>query len=260
MCRLAAYNGETLGLETFLLSPPHSLIEQAHAPQEAVSATVNADGIGFGWYTVDGQPAIYRNVLPAWADPNLEGLGRSLASRTWLANVRSATDPLSNGYANTQPFSGDGLLFLHNGNIEGFNDAVRGPLRHHLSPDLEREIHGTTDSEYLFAWLRQALAQHNDDLIAALRAAMKDVERWLDDTGLGALLNIVVARGDTLVALRHAVRRPCPSLHSHAAHPRFRGGRLVASEPLDDDTGWQAVPPHHIVVMEPGHEATTFPL
>ncbi|MDN3517249.1 class II glutamine amidotransferase [Aquisalimonas lutea] len=247
-------------LEEFLLTPPHSLIQQAHAPQETLSATVNADGIGFGWYPEDGQPAVYRSLLPAWAEPNLESLGRSLASRTWLANVRSATDPLSSGYANTQPFSGDGMLFLHNGFIEDFSTAVRGPLRSTLSPAFESTVHGTTDSEYLFALLRQEVHEHDGNLLSALRVTVERLVDWLREEKLGALLNIVVSQGNTVTALRHAIRLECPSLYTHCGHHAFAGGHLAASEPLDDDPGWDAVPPHHVAVLEPGHDVRIFPL
>ena len=260
MCRLAAYTGELLSLEQFLLWPRHSLIHQAHAPQETLSATVNADGIGFGWYADDKQPAVYRSLLPAWADPNLGSLGRSLQSRTWLANVRSATDPLSSGYANTQPFSGHGILFLHNGFIEDFNNSVRGPLRSTLSPGFESTVHGTTDSEYLFALLRQTIYQHEGDVLSALRVTLERLEGWLQKKGLGALLNIILAEGQRITVLRHAIGLECPSLYTHRGHSAFAGGRLAASEPLDDDPDWEPVPTHHVAVMEPDDVVRIFRL
>ena len=122
VCRLAAYIGPSIELGRFLLEPEHGLVAQAHSPRETLSATVNADGTGFGWYAADRRPAVYRSPLPAWADPNLHHLGRALSSGLWLANVRSATDPLSNGNANTQPFHDDELLFLHNGFVDQFGD------------------------------------------------------------------------------------------------------------------------------------------
>lgn len=256
---MAAYSGTPIPLHDFLRAPGHSLIEQAHAPAETVSATVNADGIGIGWYAPDGQPATYRSGLPAWADPNLDGLSRSLSQTVWIANVRSATDPLSNAIANTQPFIDHHRLFLHNGFIEDFARCVRRPLRAALEPAYEAAINGTTDSEYLFALLRQQ-TDRQDDLVAGVQATAQQLHTWLDAAGVGALCNIIVADGTRLVVLRHAYGYAPPSLYIHARHPGFAGGALAASEPLDNDTGWTAVAQDQIVTLEPDRHVETFPL
>lgn len=249
MCRMAAYIGAPLRLDRFLLQPPHGLIEQAHAPRETISATVNADGFGVGWYDDAGVPAVYRTLLPAWADPNLPALGRSLTRSVWLANARSATDPLSSGFANTQPFHDDRLMFLHNGFVAGFGDGLRSRLRAWFRSEVESGIQGTTDSEYLFAALRQSIEE-------APERPLADHLRWLAEhvTAHGdveeALLNFIVCDGTRMVALRHAVGAGCPTLYL-----RTRGGDwsgdVVASEPLTEDDAWQAVPPHHVVTVIP---------
>jgi glutamine amidotransferase len=256
---MAAYVGEPIRLDDFLRAPAHSLIEQAHAPAETLSATVNADGIGIGWYADDGLPASYRSGLPAWADPNLDGLGRSLSRPLWVANVRSATDPLSNSIANTQPFVDARRLFLHNGFIADFAHSVRGPLRAALDTDIEARISGTTDSEYLFALLRQR-AERRKDLVAAVRATVHQLRGWLEAADCGALLNLIVADGARLVALRHGHGKTAPSLYLHARHAGFAGGALVASEPLDGSGDWVAVPEDHIVTLEAGDHVDTVAL
>lgn len=251
MCRMAAYVGDPIRLDDFLRAPAHSLIEQAHAPAETLSATVNADGIGIGWYAADGRPATYRSALPAWADPNLDGLSRSLAQPVWVANVRSATDPLSNGIANTQPFTDSRRLFLHNGFIEDFARSVRRPLRAELDTAYEADVGGTTDSEYLFALLRQN-ADREDDLVAGLRATLRRLHAWLAEAGRGALCNLIVAEARRLVVLRHAFGHAPPSLYVHAGHPGLGDGALAASEPLDDHADWAGVPSDSIVILEAG--------
>lgn len=258
MCRLAAYIGEPMRLDRFLLEPPHGLIGQAHAPRETLSATVNADGFGLGWFDDDGRPAAYRTLLPAWADPNLSPLGRSLTRPLWLANVRSATDPLSNGYANTQPFHDDHLMFLHNGYVAGFADGLRGRLRAWFRPEVESGIQGTTDSEYLFAALRQAVA---DGPGAAMTDHLRAlVERVVAGSGRGeSLLNLVVSDGRRLLALRHAVGAACPTLYVRARGGDWPG-HAIASEPLTDDGTWEAVPPHHVAEIGPQHEPRIRPL
>ncbi|SDG32628.1 glutamine amidotransferase [Limimonas halophila] len=259
MCRLAAYVGQPLALDQFLRTPPHSLIEQAHAPRETLSATLNADGVGVGWYADDGGPAAYRSTLPAWGDANLPALGRSLTRPLWLANVRSATDPLSIAVANTMPFAADGLLFLHNGFLSGFAEVVRTRMRAWLRPEVEAGIAGTTDSEYVFAALRQLAADDpGADLTVHVERLLGLLRDWMQ--GGKALLNLAVSDGTRVVAVRHALAAAPPSLYVHTGHDGFAGGRLVASEPLDGDAGWTPVPSDHLVVLEADADVARRPL
>lgn len=257
MCRMAAYFGAPLRLDRFLLEPAHGLVEQAHAPRETISATVNADGFGVGWYDEAGAPAAYRTLLPAWADPNLPPLGRSLTSAVWLANVRSATDPLSSGFANTQPFHDERLMFLHNGFVAGFGDGLRSRLRAWFRSDIESGIQGTTDSEYLFAALRQSIAE-------APSRSLADHLRWLVEHvtahgGGEALLNFILCDGMHMAGLRHAQGASCPTLYV-----RPRGGdwpgHVVASEPLTEDGAWRPIPPHHVVTVSSDRDPVIEPL
>lgn len=235
MCRIAAYLGPRLALSRFLTEPAHSLARQSWDAREMASATVNADGWGVGWYADDGRPAVYRHILPIWADGNVDALGRSLESSIWMGNVRSATSGLGTDHANTQPFAGNGLIFLHNGYIEGFAHRVRARIRAEIAPEVEESINGNTDSEYLFALLRSLPGSPSERL-----AATRDrVRAWLADLPeRKALLNMIVTDGIELAALRSAVNAPAPSLYVHRA---WQGGTVVASEAFDDDPGWSAI-------------------
>lgn len=251
MCRLAAYLGPPIPLRKFLLAPAHSLVVQSYAPREMQGALLNADGFGVGWRDAEGHPALYRNPMPIWSDPNLDGLGRSLASGLWLANVRSATPGQGHGHANTQPFAGDGLMFMHNGYVRDFSDDVRPRLHRHLRPDIQAGIGGHTDSEFIFALIRQhRSASPAVSLASVLRAALEDLANLVGD-GV-ALCTVVLCDGHSLVAARHAVNGLCPSLYLHAGEPAFPGGRLLASETLSDDPGWQSLPAHSLVGLESG--------
>jgi glutamine amidotransferase len=212
------------------------------------SAVLNADGFGIGWYNDDGTPAAYRSMAPAWADPNLPELGRSLVRGSWFANVRSATDPFSGGYSNTQPFLVDRGLFLHNGFINDFADGPRSAMRRWLDEAFERPIAGNTDSEYIFAVWRQLCAGLADDWAAAFSALLGLLSGWAD--GRPVLLNIIVTDGRRLAFLREAFNAEPPSLYTTADDPHLPGGRLVASEPLTDRHHWQAVPRGELWVVD----------
>jgi len=132
MCRLAAYLGTEITLSQFIQEPEHSLIKQSWAPKEMQDGTLNADGYGVTWLSNDNIPCTYKNILPIWSDTNLDNLGRSLSSRLWLANVRSATPGQGISEANTQPFVNDKLIFTHNGCLKPFNKGIKTSLLENL--------------------------------------------------------------------------------------------------------------------------------
>lgn len=253
MCRFAAYLGPELLLGRFLLEPSHSLVKQAWQPREMQTALLNADGFGVGWYN-EAIPATYRNMLPIWADPNLAELARSLQREFWLGHVRSATPGFTAGHANTQPFSDGELLFAHNGFITDFSSTARPRLRRWLQPTIEAGIHGSTDSEYLFAVLRQLLAEDEErDLSDALRLLPQLLLEWGAEQ---ALLSIALTDGARIVAMRHALDADCPSLYFTVDDELFPGAQLLASEPLTQTGLWQSVPAHHLLILnrdEPPH-------
>jgi glutamine amidotransferase len=250
MCRIAAYLGEPVALGKFLLEPPHSLEVQAWAPKELKYAKLNADGYGFGWYGDDECPAVYVNPLPIWSDPNLPHLARSLVSDLWIASVRSATAGNPVNHANTQPFADQEFLFEHNGLIDDFHNGVLPSLLDKLSPAYLPSIRGNTESEYLFAMLRQLLAEDPDlPMEGALAELMGCVEQWAD--GCRALLNIVVSDGERIYAVRHALADSCPSLYYTTDDEVFPDAQLMASERLTESAFWQAVPEHQILILDP---------
>lgn len=259
MCRLAAYIGPPISLAHFLLQPSHSLVRQAWAPREMSEGTLNADGYGFGWFDPSGQPAKFTSIMPIWGDTNLTALGPSLSASAWVANVRSATPGLAIAQANTQPFSDAEFLFLHNGFISNFASHIRARMRQALTAPIEAGVHGNTDSEYLFALLRNILAQDLElPLDEALLQLFAILHEWL--AGERALLNFVLSDGERIYAVRHALNAPCPSLYFTADDEDYPEAALVASEPLTDSKFWQPVPEHHFLILDPTQPPELLPL
>ena len=249
MCRMAAYLGPDIRLDRFLTRPPHSLVVQSYAPEELVYAKVNADGYGFGWYNDEQQPCNYRSPMPIWSDPNLQNLGRGLVSSLWLGFIRSATEGSSINHENTQPFYDDELLFMHNGYIENFNARVRRDISDYLSNDIRAAIQGTTDSEYLFALLRELLSNNIElsieDACSQMQSLLAD---WLGNESK-ALLNFTITDGELLYAVRHGLNHQSPSLYYTTDDELFPGAQLIASEPVTPKALWQPVPDHHILIL-----------
>lgn len=257
MCRLAAYLGPSIRLDRFLLEPPHSLYRQSWACREMREAVVNADGYGIGFLNGDGAALTYKSMLPVWADSNLPSLGAALSSSLWAGNVRSATPGQATGLHNTQPFTGGGLFFLHNGYLDDFEAALKTALHSRLPPELAASIEGSSDSEYLYAWMRA----HEGDGAArmtALQKALVTLPEIISEAK--ALLNIIVADNRELLACRHALKAPCPSLYYCVDHAHYPEAVLVASERFDDDSAWQPVPEHHLLRLTPGCPPQELPL
>ena len=83
MCRWAAYSGTPIFLEDIISRPGHSLIHQSHCATQCHSAT-NADGFGVAWYGDRPEPGIFRDIMPAWSDPNLKSLTAQVKSGLFL--------------------------------------------------------------------------------------------------------------------------------------------------------------------------------
>src|SRR3954451_11153555 len=92
MCRWLAYSGTPILLDELLYKPRFSLIDQSMHSRMGVETT-NGDGVGVGWYGVDGpaRPALFRGIGPAWNDQNLSELAGSISSPLFLAHVRAST-------------------------------------------------------------------------------------------------------------------------------------------------------------------------
>lgn len=247
MCRLGAYIGPAISLQAFLIEPPHNLIKQSWAPKEMAEAVLNADGFGFGWYSDINDPMTYLNTLPIWSDINLESLARSLRSEVWLGCVRSATPGQMTGLNNTQPFKFGKLLFVHNGYIKNFSETCKPEFNEFLEPGVRAEINGNTDSEYIFAVFRQMLSQSSQDIASAINQTVNEITRLAGDTPV--LMNCIISNGDSVYALRHAINGQSPSLYYSGNPDSLAGGKLVASEPFNDNDDWQKFPDSHILSL-----------
>jgi glutamine amidotransferase len=243
MCRWAAYLGEEVFLEDIVTAPCHSLIAQSHCAMEAKSPT-NGDGFGLAWYGERPEPGLYRDILPAWSDPNLKSLCRQIRSSLFLAHVRASTGGATSR-GNCHPFVAGRWSFMHNGQIGGF-DRIRRALENSLPDELYHERHGTTDSELFFLIMLDEGLEH-DARAAAQRAAAR-VLAAASRAGVEQSLKLTAAFADgkTLHAVRFATDAEAPTLYM----AETAKGRCIVSEPFDRDGGaWRAVPPSSFVTI-----------
>ncbi|MGF7009243.1 class II glutamine amidotransferase [Aminobacter sp. BE322] len=243
MCRWAAYLGEEVFLEDIVSAPCHSLIAQSHCAQEAKSPT-NGDGFGLAWYGDRPEPGLYRDILPAWSDPNLKSLCRQIRSSLFLAHVRAATGG-GTSRANCHPFISGRWSFMHNGQISGF-ERIRRRLEAGVCDTLYEQRQGTTDSELFFLLMLEE-GLDADPQAAVARAARRVIDAS-EAAGMAASFKLTAAfsDGENLFAVRYATDAHAPTLYTRDGAT----GRCIVSEPFDrEGESWQAVPPSSFVTM-----------
>lgn len=272
MCRFILYKGPPITLDVLTTKPTNSIIHQSHHSRLR-KEPLNGDGFGLAWYVPDisPEPAQFRSVQPAWSSVNLLHLARVCRSETVLAHVRAASPGLGVSEANCHPFAGGPYAFMHNGSVAGFQ-KIKRQLCDRMSEESYLWIHGTTDSEHLFARFRDHIQDSAETdptrrMADGLRRTIREIVDLANAYG-HSNLNIAITDGSSAVVSRYATDgvEP-PSLF-------YRGGRkfvceenvsrmvgtpdhssaiVVASEPLTDEPEWQAVPTNHLLVVNPDH-------
>ncbi|MEU5950240.1 ergothioneine biosynthesis protein EgtC [Micromonospora sp. NPDC047465] len=233
MCRHLAYLGPPVTLRELLFDPPYALVRQSWAPRDMRGGgTINADGFGVGWYPGSGEPVRYRRAQPIWSDPTIAQLAAVTSAGAVLAAVRSATVGMAVLDGAAAPFAEGPWLFSHNGVVRGWPDTMV-PLAGTLPVRDLLTLDAATDSALLWALVRHRLragvkpARAIAETVTAVAAAAP-----------GSRLNLLLTDGHTVVA----------SVAGHALSVRATPASvLLASEPHDDDPGWQAVPDGQLV-------------
>jgi len=260
MCRWLAYSGPPVFLDRLIVRPENSLVEQSRDAHKAKSA-LNADGFGIGWYGERGTPGLFRDVFPAWNDENLLNICEQTKARLFFGHVRASTGSAINR-ANCHPFRHGKWLFMHNGQVGGF-DTVRRELAMSIEPSFFPHLQGTTDSE-IFFYLALTYGL-DDDAETALR---RTVTKILAVTGRAGIkepfrLTAALTDGESVYALRYANDDKPPSLF-YAENCALgegddtcihSGGEacLILSEPVDTGTAcWNEVPSASLLTVRNG--------
>lgn len=248
MCRWAAYIGAPIFLDEVVSRPRHSLIHQSHGATQCKSAT-NADGFGMAWYGEREEPGLYRDVYPAWSDPNLRSLTAQVRSGLFLAHVRASTGTATSRN-NCHPFAVGRWSFMHNGQVGGY-DAFRRDADMMIPEGLYPHRKGATDSEALFL---VALAEGMEaEPLAAMARAVARFEVLSRAKGAAPHIRLTAAFSDgrRLYALRYATDDQAPTLYHRWS--QTHGGCAVVSEPLEsDEDGWVPVPSGSFCTFEGG--------
>ncbi|KIJ45663.1 hypothetical protein M422DRAFT_29761 [Sphaerobolus stellatus SS14] len=294
MCRFVVYKGtQPVRLSHLLTRPAHSIIRQAFDPRLRLDhrRPINGDGFGVGWYDsvydpeLGIQPCVFTSVTPAWNNDNLTRLAEKIKSPLVFGHVRAYTSG-SLSLDNCHPFTFGKLMFMHNGEVAGFNIFKR-KLQASLSDEIFSVVKGNTDSEWTFALFLSKLpdihATHftYQTLRDAMRQTIASLNVLAREAGITepSLLNLVVSDGESVVATRYISSKvhEAASLwyssgtsfdeYEEGGHYRMSKADkreniiLIASEPLTfEKADWMEIPTNTMIVVTPKMNLLQIPI
>jgi glutamine amidotransferase len=199
MCRVLAYIGPEIPLESLLLKPTNSLVNQALDPER--HPELQLAGWGFGAWgehlLKPEQPFIYRRPMAAFYDDNAGRIIPSLQASTMLAHVRAAAYNSKTVMAdeNCHPFSFEGTRWIiaQNGDLPGWQ-LLQRELLQHCKDEYLKQMLGTTDTEFLYVLLLSLLEGDDDeDVQRAIEKMLGLIARAMKDLDLPALAKLKMA-------------------------------------------------------------------
>ena len=255
MCRIAAYFVPPRRLCALLEEPPHWLTDQSRDARLMAAGRVAGDGWGVGWFHPEAgsTPGLLKSILPLWSDENARTAPRALTSGVIVGHVRLASPGVEVCLTNTPIYALDDHIFTVNGELEPWPGPLGLAIRDRLDADHEAAVRGSTDAELVGAlWRTHFRRGGGRDATEALRGAIAEARDLAFEHGGQIALNVILAHAGGLLAVRFADPGPAGSLFAIGGAGRWRGGMAVASEPLDDDDGWEEVPPSTLVRVGAG--------
>jgi len=293
MCRALLYLGQPVLLDYLLFQPDSALIRQSYMPK--MLHMLNLAGFGLrAWDPASANPqepfSYYSQSLPVF-DRNLQNLALKTRPNCLLAHVRGVaySSRVEISLQNVHPFhfANVPLVLAHNGDLAEFA-RMKPLLLAHIKPEFLSQIHGTTDSEWIYALLVSQLTDpfeklEEQSLFASIHKTLEIIRgvRARLDIGLSSSVNLFVANGTQLAAVRYCFDFGCyrtedpAKVHEanmsflslwytlgrdyarHDGEWKMTGGAenadsiIVASEPLTRDTAaWVELPEYGVLFAE----------
>jgi glutamine amidotransferase len=239
MCRLFGLiaSPQRVHASFWLLEAPDSLLEQSLR---------NPDGTGLGYFAPVVGAVVDKEPLTAYEDPAFARQAKHVSSTTFVSHIRYGTTG-GRTTENTHPFAMDGMLFAHNGMIRDLE-----ALEAEVGRDM-RFVGGETDSERYFALIAKEIRAR-----ASIGAGISAAVGWIARNLPVHSINFVLATADELWAFRYPetnrlfvlereaggghrrdLHQVSGTLRVHVPDLHRYPSVVVASEPLDDATGWR---------------------
>jgi glutamine amidotransferase len=290
MCRILSYLGIPIWLEELLYLPDNSFIKQSYHPKY-MSHLLNLAGFGLvAWEANSYDPSlpfIYKTPGLPFYDDNLHNLVKKITPYCILSHLRgvsySDTQIVSDQNVHPFMFEGTHLALAHNGALVDFN-TIKYDMLEQIKPEYRKFIHGTTDSEHIYAlFLSQLpnLAAGRDihEVAKAIIETLKIIKtiRKEHNISINSPVNIFISNGSFIAATRFVYDygwQPddAKDLAHFAYHSlwytfgegyglydneyKMKNGSkkssiIIASEPLTEDTtSWIEVPEYSLIIAE----------
>jgi len=293
MCRALAYLGQPVLLDHLLFQPDSALVKQSFMPK--MLHMLNLAGFGLkAWDRGSSEPlkpySYSSTSLPVF-DRNLKALAEKIHPSCVLGHVRGVAynTEVEISLQNVHPFQFRGmrLALAHNGDLARIGE-MRPLLLEHIRPEIAGLIHGTTDSEWIYALIVSQLADpagacSADELVRAVENALGILRKVRVRLGIAtsSSVNLFLTTGEQLAAVRYCFDYGCYRTEDpakvHEANLNFLslwytsgseygyhddewkmiGGAdtadsiMIASEPLTRDTStWLEVPEYSMIYAD----------
>jgi glutamine amidotransferase len=293
MCRALAYLGQPVLLDHLLFQPDSALVKQSFMPK--MLHMLNLAGFGLkAWDRGSSEPlkpySYSSTSLPVF-DRNLKALAEKIRPSCVLGHVRGVAynTEVEISLQNVHPFQFRGmrLALAHNGDLARLGE-MKPLLLEHIQPDIAGLIHGTTDSEWIYALIVSQLADparacSADELVRAVEKALGILRKVRARLGIAtsSSVNLFLTTGEQLAAVRYCFDYGCyrtedpAKVHEanlnflslwytsgseygyHDGEWKMIGGAdtadsiMIASEPLTRDTStWLEVPEYSMIYAD----------
>lgn len=267
MCRWLAYIGKSIFIDTLVIKPSFSLLEQSLNSKmlfrhDGSLLTTNGDGFGIGWYNLKEEPGLFKGSEPAWGNENLNEICSQTRSHLFMAHIRAASTGAIQR-TNSHPFKYKNWLFQHNGYVNHF-EHIRRDLQFDIAPEFFSVLKGTTDSETLFLLALTYGLQKNPK--AALERMIRRVKDACakSEIPFDLTLSCAISDGTHLYTIRYTSSEKSHSQfystyaeclkEINADSPTLPANSVVVvSEPLDQSgEHWHEMPQDSFAIIKQG--------
>ncbi len=267
MCRWLAYIGDPIFMDSIIIKPPSSLLEQSlnskmSFRKDGSILTTNGDGFGIGWYNKKPEPGLFKTAEPAWANDNLSEICNQVRARIFMSHIRAASVG-SVQRNNAHPFKYKNWLFQHNGSVSEFH-KIRRELLFDLKPELFNSIKGDTDSESIFMLAVNFGLEENPKL--AIERTIKYLLGIITKNNIEPYIQLscAISDGKSIFTVRYSTEKrqntqyfstsiKCLQDINQDYSTIPKNSIFIVSEPLDDFCdSWKEVPPSSFVTFNNG--------
>lgn len=288
MCRILSYLGKPTLLKNLLYNPDNSFIKQSYQPQH-MYYLLNLAGFGIAAWEKNSHdnllPFLYRTPQLPFYDENLHNLALKITPSCILAHLRgviySPNQVISNQNVHPFLFSNTNVALAHNGELNNF-EYMRYDLLEYVLPMYRPHIHGTTDSEWIYAIFISQLTtiannetQYTNQMISkAIKKTLIILQeiRYKNNIQISSAVNLFITNGKFIAATRYVLdygwHNEIPekfiynslwytygdSYGLYNNEYRMKEGPIsssiiIASEPLTEDTStWLQVPEYTLMI------------